>query len=63
MRAEIEQRLTRVLSPFRTAERFSIEEIIDPRDTRPVLVDWARRAHDIVALDARSGPRARGTRV
>jgi hypothetical protein len=52
-----------VLSPFRTAERFSIEEIIDPRDTRPVLADWARRAHEIVALDAHAGPRSRGTRV
>jgi acetyl-CoA carboxylase carboxyltransferase component len=63
LRADIEARLTRVLSPFRTAERFSIEEIIDPRDTRPVLVDWARRAHEIVALDAHEGPRSRGTRV
>jgi acetyl-CoA carboxylase carboxyltransferase component len=63
LRADIEARLTRVVSPFRTAERFSIEEIIDPRDTRPVLVDWSRRAHKIVALDVHEGPRSRGTRV
>ena len=63
LRAEIEARLTRVMSPFRTAERFSVEEIIDPIDTRPVLVDWARRAHELVAMDAAGGPVARGTRV
>jgi len=62
LRAEIEARLNAVRSPFRTAERFSVEEIIDPRDTRPILCDWAARAHELVALDARGGPVARGTR-
>ena len=28
-------------SPFRTAETFLIEEIIDPRDTRPLLCEFA----------------------
>ena len=41
LRAEIEERLNAVRSPFRTAERFGVEEIIDPRDTRPILCDWA----------------------
>jgi len=63
LRAEIEERLTRVLSPFRTAERFSAEEIIDPRDTRPILCDWAARAHELVALDAHQGPVLRGGRM
>jgi propionyl-CoA carboxylase beta chain len=31
-------------SPFRTAESFYAEEIIDPRDTRPLLVEWANLA-------------------
>ena len=56
LRAEIEARLNAVRSPFRTAERFGVEEIIDPRDTRPLLCDWAERAHEIVA--ARSVRRA-----
>jgi len=60
LRAEIEQRLNAVRSPFRTAEHFSVEEIIDPRDTRPLLCDWAQRAHELVALEL--GPRARGLR-
>jgi acetyl-CoA carboxylase carboxyltransferase component len=62
LRAEIEARLNAVRSPFRTAERFSVEEIIDPRDTRPILCDWAERAHELVALDCHQGPVARGTR-
>jgi acetyl-CoA carboxylase carboxyltransferase component len=44
LRAEIEARLNAVRSPFRTAEAFLIEEIIDPRDTRPLLVEFANLA-------------------
>jgi acetyl-CoA carboxylase carboxyltransferase component len=62
LRAEIQARLEAVTSPFRTAERFSVEEIIDPRDTRPILCDWAERAHEIVRLDPRAEPKARGLR-
>ena len=42
--AEIEERLNRVRSPFRTAETYQVEEIIDPRDTRPLLVEFANLA-------------------
>ena len=42
--ARIKERLNKARSPFRTAEYFEIEEIIDPRDTRPVLCRWARLA-------------------
>jgi acetyl-CoA carboxylase carboxyltransferase component len=62
LRAEIEARLNAVRSPFRTAERFGVEEIIDPRDTRPLLCDWAERAHELVAHEAGAGPKARGLR-
>ena len=41
---EIEQRLERVTSPFRTAEAFMVEEIIDPRDSRPLLCEFANLA-------------------
>jgi len=44
LRAEIEERLNRVRSPFRTAEAFMVEEIIDPRDTRRLLCEFARLA-------------------
>ncbi len=62
LRAEIEGRLNLVRSPFRTAERFGIEEIIDPRDTRPLLCRWAVRAHELAALEAANGPRTHGPR-
>ena len=62
LRAEIAARLEAVTSPFRTAERFSVEEIIDPRDTRPILCDWAERAHEIVHQKVGVAPRARGLR-
>ncbi|HEX4106671.1 MAG TPA: carboxyl transferase domain-containing protein [Solirubrobacteraceae bacterium] len=61
-RAEILARLDAVRSPFRTAEKFSVEEIIDPRDTRPILCDWAERAHALIRHDLPAGPRARGLR-
>ena len=42
--AEIEERLNRLRSPFRTAETFAVEEIIDPRETRPLLCEFANLA-------------------
>jgi acetyl-CoA carboxylase carboxyltransferase component len=54
-RREIEQRLDALRSPFRTAEAFGIEEIIDPRDTRPLLCEWIATAYDLLpALLGRS---------
>ena len=38
---EIEKRMEIVRSPFRTAESFIAEEIIDPRDTRKLLCEFA----------------------
>jgi acetyl-CoA carboxylase carboxyltransferase component len=56
-RREIEERLGRYRSPFRTAEAFGIEEIIDPRDTRPLLCDWAEIAYALIADEL--GPKRR----
>ena len=42
--AKIKERLNRVRSPLRSAEYFEIEEIIDPRATRPTLCRWANLA-------------------
>ena len=57
---EIEARLNAVRSPFRTAEAFGIEEIIDPRDTRPLLTDWVSLAYENEST--RLGPKTRGMR-
>ncbi len=40
----IRERLNRVRSPFRTAERFGVEDIIDPAETRPLLAEFANLA-------------------
>jgi len=42
--AEIEARLEKLRSPFRSAESFIVEEIIDPRDTRAILTEFANLA-------------------
>ncbi|HWK37069.1 acyl-CoA carboxylase subunit beta, partial [Sphingomonas sp.] len=39
--AEIEARLNKLRSPLRTAEAFMVEDIIDPRETRPILCAFA----------------------
>jgi acetyl-CoA carboxylase carboxyltransferase component len=44
---EIEQRLNALRSPFRTAEKFWVEEIIDPRKTRSLLSDFVRLAEPV----------------
>ncbi|HYF06379.1 MAG TPA: carboxyl transferase domain-containing protein, partial [Acetobacteraceae bacterium] len=42
--AEIDRRLQQLRSPLRTAEAFWVEEIVDPRDTRPLLCEFAELA-------------------
>jgi acetyl-CoA carboxylase carboxyltransferase component len=37
-----------VRSPFRTADAFLIEEIIDPRDTRPLMCEFANEAQRLL---------------
>jgi len=41
---EITERLNRLRSPFRAAEAFMPEEIVDPRKTRPILCEFAELA-------------------
>jgi len=43
-RAEIEARIRKFASPMRGAERYDIEEIIDPRETRKLLCEFAELA-------------------
>jgi acetyl-CoA carboxylase carboxyltransferase component len=44
LRREITERLNRARSPFRTAEKFLVEEIIAPHETRPLLCEFANLA-------------------
>lgn len=56
--AEIEAGLNRLRSPFRTAEAFWVEEMIDPRNTRPLLCEFA----NLAAKLRRPGPVSFGMR-
>jgi acetyl-CoA carboxylase carboxyltransferase component len=54
-RAEIEARLQAISSPFRNAHAFGVEDLIDPRDTRPLLVDFLEDAWSVI--ETQLGPR------
>ncbi len=55
-REEIERRLQAISSPFRNAYAFGVEDIIDPRDTRPLLIDFLDDAWPVLLTQL--GPRA-----
>ncbi|WP_423802415.1 acyl-CoA carboxylase subunit beta [Neobacillus sp. SAB-20_R2A] len=57
---ELLERMESVRSPLRTAEAFGVEEIIDPRDTRPLLCEWVRDAYEL--LPQQLGPSSHGMR-
>jgi acetyl-CoA carboxylase carboxyltransferase component len=61
LREELEAKLASLRDPILTAEAFGVEEIVDPRDTRPLLCEFASRAFEIVSAEAR-GPKSRGMR-
>lgn len=42
--AELEAYYQQLSSPYRTAERFGVIDIIKPRETRPLLCDWVQDA-------------------
>jgi acetyl-CoA carboxylase carboxyltransferase component len=61
--AEIERirhTLAAIGSPFRTAERFGVQDMIDPRDSRPLLCAWVREAYRV--LPGLTGRPSFGTR-
>ena len=49
-----------VASPFRTAEAFGIEDMIDPVETRPLLCEWVEMAYQMESTNL--GPKKRGMR-
>ena len=59
-RRELEGMLEQFRSPLRTAEAFGIEEVVDPRETRPILCDWLKLAYEIIPTQL--GPKSRTPR-
>ncbi|MNF00620.1 hypothetical protein D3C80_1994790 [compost metagenome] len=60
LRLELEQDYHRIGSPFRTAEKFGIVDIIEPARTRALLCDWVEDAYHRCALAL--GPKGRTMR-
>jgi acetyl-CoA carboxylase carboxyltransferase component len=48
LRRSLTQSYAELSSPFRTAERFGIEEIVDPRQTRTVVCEWVADAYRLL---------------
>jgi acetyl-CoA carboxylase carboxyltransferase component len=54
-REALEAYYQRIGSPFRTAEKFGILDIIDPRETRAILCDWVEDAYEVLSAQRGSG--------
>jgi acetyl-CoA carboxylase carboxyltransferase component len=46
--ARLRAELAAVASPFRTAEHFGVQDLIDPRDSRALLCDWVVDAYRVL---------------
>jgi acetyl-CoA carboxylase carboxyltransferase component len=46
-RQELENYYHKLASPFRTAEKFGIVDIIKPSETRALLCDWIEDAYEL----------------
>ncbi|MBL8769844.1 MAG: ATP-grasp domain-containing protein [Phenylobacterium sp.] len=62
LRAEIEARIESVRGPVGPLNRFQMEEMIDPRDTRRWICEWAENAWRVVTQPSRLVPRPLGWR-
>ena len=62
LRAEIEARIESVRGPVGPLNRFQMEEMIDPRDTRAWVCEWVGNASRIASQPGRLQPRALGFR-
>jgi acetyl/propionyl-CoA carboxylase alpha subunit/acetyl-CoA carboxylase carboxyltransferase component len=58
LRAEINARIESARGPIGPLNRFQMEEMIDPRDTRRWLCEWVENAYRIVSQPALLAPRA-----
>ena len=45
---QLETKYEQLGSPFLTAEKFRVPDVIDPRDTRPILCNWVEDAYRIL---------------
>ncbi|TDJ28234.1 MAG: hypothetical protein E2O59_06350 [Gammaproteobacteria bacterium] len=58
LRAELNARIESVRGPVGPLNKFQIEEMIDPRDTRQLICEWVETAYKVVSQPSRLVPRA-----
>ncbi|KAL9084091.1 MAG: hypothetical protein Q9165_008229 [Trypethelium subeluteriae] len=56
---ELEDEYLRLMNPVRTAVKFGVEEIIDPKDTRKVVCQWVEHVYSTL-MEIRLADRAAG---
>jgi methylmalonyl-CoA decarboxylase subunit alpha len=54
---EIEAELKKVTSPFLSAEAFAVEDLIDPRETRPYLCRFIKAMQPRLAAEVGPKPK------
>ena len=52
----LRRQIDNLRSPLRTAAAFSIEDIIEPRETRPLLCQWVEEQYAKLAHGDTLGP-------
>jgi len=57
LRAELEARIEAARGPIGPLNRFQIEEMVDPRDTRRLICEWIEGAYRVVNRPAQLVPR------
>ena len=57
LRAELEARIESARGPVGPLNKFQIEEMIDPRDTRRLICEWVDTAYQVINQAASLGPR------
>lgn len=62
VRANIQRQLQAFQDPLKSAEHFDIEEIIDPRETRPLFCSWLELTYKVLAHGP-LGPRVGGFKL
>ena len=58
LRAELDARIESARGPLGPLNKFQMEEMIDPRDTRRYICEWVENAYKVVSQPARLVPRA-----
>ncbi len=58
LRAELNARIESARGPIGPLNRFQMEEMVDPRDTRRLVCEWVETAYRVVQQPARLVPRA-----